>query len=198
MKRILSRWAILTICLWAAVIDISAQQTGPAQRISSQIKIESFDWYLQSDGGKTRTLKNYYGRNLPEGKSANIPTDNSSPTGKAEKFIYRIRIRNLSDKEISSVVWRYQFFNPITGELVASLEFESRARIKPNKRKMLDAETVSPPARVVDARLLRLNPKQPFKESAAVESLAFARTFGVEFPARADRTFFYTAEFEVK
>ena len=184
MKRILSGSAILTICFWAAAIDISAQQTEPARQISSQIKIESFDWFLQSDAGKTRALKNYYGRNLPEGKSANIPTDNSSTTGKAEKFIYRIRIRNLSDKEISSVVWRYQFFNPITGELVASLEFESRARIKPNRRKTLYAETLSPPARAVDVRLLLLNPKQPFKESAAVESLAFARTFGVEFLCR--------------
>jgi hypothetical protein len=190
MKGILSISAILTICFCAAVIDISAQRTESERQISSQIKIEDFAWYLESRGGETPIPKSYYGRNLPEGKSANIPTDNSLPSAKTENFIYRVRIRNLSDREISLVVWRYQFFNSITGELAASLEFESRARIKPNKRKTLYAETLSPPAQVVDARLLLLSPKQPFKESVRVESLVFARTILSGFRRKRTELFF--------
>jgi hypothetical protein len=176
MNRILSGSAILMVSFCAVVIDISAQTASRERPLSSHVKIESFDWYSQSEVGAPRLFKNFYGRSQPEGKSANFPTEHSAPDGKAEKFVYRVRVRNLSDREISSVAWRYQFFNPLTGELTTDFEFESRTRIKPNRRKTLYGETFSPPAQVVAVRLLLLNPKQPFKESVTVESLVFAAT----------------------
>ena len=117
----------------AAVAALFAQRPERQDRriLLSQVKVESFDWYSTSEIAEPRLIKNYYRRGLPEGESANFPNENSSRQKDPEKFIYRIRLRNRSDKEIVSVVWHYEFVNPLTKERTATLEFESRERIKP-------------------------------------------------------------------
>jgi hypothetical protein len=177
MKRpILLLTKFLSFCCSIAAISISAQSLPESTgQISSKVKIESFDWYATSDVPGSPKIRNYYRRGgLPEGESANFPpAENSSRAKEPEKFIYRIRIRNLSDKEIASIVWRYEFFNPLTKELAASLEFESRVRVKPRRRKTLYGESFSPPAQTIDISLLLLNKKQPFLESINVKSVTF-------------------------
>lgn len=174
MRRILFSSTILIIGCCLATINISAQQAEPERQIPAQIKIERFDWYAEREAAELTAMRNYYRRGLPEGKTSNFPTENSPPQKDSEKFIYRISIRNLSKKTVEAIVWRYKFFNPLTKELAASLEFESRARIKPNKQKTIYAESFSPPVQIIDANLLLLNKNQPFLESATVKSLVFA------------------------
>lgn len=174
MRRILSSSTILIIGCWLATINIFAQPSEPEKQISAQIKIEFFDWYAEREAAEPTAMRNYYRRGLPEGKTSNLPAENSAPPKDSEKFIYRLRLRNLTEKTIEAVVWRYEFFNPLTKKLAASLKFISRARIKPHRRKTLSIESFSPPAQTVDVNLLLLNKEQPFLESANVTSAVFA------------------------
>lgn len=162
------------LCCLLSAISISAQQSGRNERqILSQIEIEHFDCYLQQETAEPQAIKNYYRRGVPQGEISNLPSQNFSRQNESKKFIYRIRIRNLGDKEIASVIWRYEFFNPLTKETAKSLEFESRVRIKPGKRKTIYVESFSPPTQTIDVNLLFLNEKQPFLESTSVKSVVF-------------------------
>ncbi|HLM00934.1 MAG TPA: hypothetical protein VK400_07740 [Pyrinomonadaceae bacterium] len=174
MKKTSLNFTILMLCWLLSVVNISAQQSElDARQNLSQIKIEHFDWYLQPETAEPKAFKNYYRRGAPQGETTNFPSENSSAQNESEKFIYRIRIRNLSDKEITSIVWRYEFFDPLTKKAAQSLEFESRVRIKPGKRKTIYVESFSPPAQTINVNLLFLNAKQPFLESTAVKSVVF-------------------------
>ncbi|HEX8734508.1 MAG TPA: hypothetical protein VF721_04245 [Pyrinomonadaceae bacterium] len=173
MKIILLNFTVLMLCCLLSAISISAQQSERNERqILSQIEIEHFDCYLQRETAEPQMIKNYYKRGAAQGEISNLPSENFSRQNESQKFIYRIRIRNLSDKEIASVSWRYEFFNPLTKETTESLEFESRVRIKPGKRKTIYVESFSPP-QTVDVNLLFLNEKQPFLESTSVKSVVF-------------------------
>lgn len=172
MRRTFFNSTVLTLCYSLVVFTGNAQQTEQDRQTSSPVMIESFDWYATRDAPEP-TIKYSYRRGLPEGESANFPSQNSSPAGKPEQFIYRLRIRNLSEREIISVAWRYEFFDPLTKELMARLEFESRARIRPRRRKTLYAVSVSPPTKTIDVRLLLLHKKQPYLESATIRTLVF-------------------------
>ena len=174
MKITLLNFTVLMLCCLLSVISISAQQSGRGERqILSQIEIKHFDWYLQQEAAEPQATKNYYRRGVPQGETSNVPSENSLRQNESKKFIYRIRIRNLSDKEIASVVWRYEFFNPLTREPMKSLEFESRVRIKPGKQKTIYVESFSPPTQTIDVNLLYLNEKQPFLESTSIKSVVF-------------------------
>ena len=173
MKLTILNLTVMLLCFSLPVIDIGAQPPEAERPVSSQVKIESFDWYAERDVGDLVRLKNYYRQGLPEGRSANFPAEDSSRRKDSEKFIYRLRISNLSANEIVAVVWRYEFVNPLTGEPAASLEFESRVRIKPSQRKTIYAESFLPPVPVVDVNWLLLDKKNPFLESAAVQSVVF-------------------------
>lgn len=158
MKSIIFNLTVLMPCFLCAVFNIFAQQAEPDWQTLSQVKIEYFHWYSEREAAEPLAIKNYYRRGcLPIGESANFPIENSARQKEPEKFIYRIKIRNLSEKEIVSVVWRYESFNPLTKELAASLEFKSRVRIEPHRRKTVYGESFSPPTQTIDVNLLLLN-----------------------------------------
>lgn len=170
MKSALFTATIFVLFYFPAVVNTPAQR---AEQKFSLVKIERFDWYAESEIPEPQRIKSYYPNKFPRGESANFPAENPSSPKTSEQFIYRVSVRNLSEKIIASVVWRYEFVNPLTGETAASLEFESRARIKPGRRKTLYAESSLLPTSVVDVKLLLLNKDQPFLESVTIKSLAF-------------------------
>jgi hypothetical protein len=161
-------WQLFILCLLSAV-SVSAQQIGQNQKISAQIKIESFDWYAESEILNPPELRNHC-RDCSPVARFKLQTENLPPP--SENFIYRIRVRNLSRQTIETIVWAYDFFNPLTKERMASHEFVSRERIKPRKRKTLYAVSSAPPTPIVDANLLAAN--EPYLESATIKSLIFS------------------------
>jgi hypothetical protein len=168
---------VLVFGLIVHVINAEAQ-SSEAKATASAIEIESFSWYPKLPEPEMRIVRDGYNRGLPEGNSTNAPSSTNSSQGPdIPRFVYWIKIRNVGDQDIISVVWRYEFFDPLTKTLAARHEFESRSRIRPNKKKTLYAESGSPPTSTINIGLLSLNKDQPFQESATVRSLMLNERF---------------------
>lgn len=90
-----------------------------------------------------------------------------------ESFVYQIKVQSQTDKEIVYLVWQYDFFNPLTNELLASHEFASRERIKPKRSKTLSVNSYAPPTATINAALLLRNKKQPYLEGATIKWVIF-------------------------
>ena len=177
MSRRIFSLSILLLSYLLLETEISAQKSAPDEQILSPVTIEFFVWYAENKAAEPK-IANFFRRNLPEGESKNFPPSDSSRKKEPGKIIYRLILRNLSDKEITMVVWRYEFFNPTTRETAASIEFQSPVRIKPNKRKTIYADSVMLPAQTIDVSLFLLNKEQPFLESVSVKSLVFKENAG--------------------
>jgi len=164
IKKVGPTFPALFLCLSLSTL------TGLGQQVSDLIKVENFAWYYERQADKPNKIRRYpFG--LPEGKSMNFPDPDESRQKSTDKFIYRIRVLNLSDREIGDLEWRYDFVNPLTKEIAASHRFWSPIRIKPKRRKMVSAEGSSPPTTTVPAGLFRLNKDHPYLETATVISL---------------------------
>ena len=169
----LFRSAVLTI-FSLSVLNTGAQQRVKVEQAPPEIKVESFDWYLKPLTVEPRVPDERYYHGSPDGESANrFPRRAEKTDVDGPRFVYTIRVRNVGDRAIVLVVWRYDFFDPLTHALSTRHEFETRTHIKPGKRKTLYAESGSPPTPVVEVRSLLLDERQPPTETASVASVTF-------------------------
>ena len=111
-----------------------------------------------------------YNLNRAESQQDRHPDNDLRDSG-LQKFIYWIKVRNLGDRLIRSLAWKYEFLS--RDSVIDSLEFTSVASIKPLKSRTIYAEMFSPPARTLDVGLLYLNAVQPFRALAAIRSVVY-------------------------
>ena len=72
----------------------------------------------------------------------------------SEGYVYRVTIQNNGARSIKGIEWDYVFSDPETNEELARHRFYSGTTCPLNKTKTLVGESLSPPTRVIAARLL--------------------------------------------
>lgn len=75
-------------------------------------------------------------------------------------FLYKLSIRNTSDKTIKSIDWDYVFFSANTQSEAGRMEFTSEEKIGPGKNKELTVTARKPPARTISVYALDKNERQ--------------------------------------
>ena len=67
-------------------------------------------------------------------------------------YRYVVRLRNGGSKTLKMILWEYRFTDPANPENPSRLQFRCNVNINPDRSKNLEAFTVSPPVRVVNAQ----------------------------------------------
>jgi hypothetical protein len=66
-------------------------------------------------------------------------------------YVYTLKIRNVSDKEIEGIAWDYVFIDPNSGAELGRHRFLSYVKVQPNTGVTLKGQMRSPPLRIVSA-----------------------------------------------
>lgn len=159
--------SVFLLVIW----NVSAQQSFK-QETSADIEIRSADWFSE-DEVPNSPMRPLYCRVCPFQGENPIRNKKTGPLG-VKRFIYRLELRNYGNKEIVSVIWQYNFLDPLTGKVQGKHKFTSRDRIKSGTRKTLSAKSCTPPTRTIDVKLLLRNKKNPYLEVIRVESVIYS------------------------
>src|SRR5262245_11568104 len=72
-------------------------------------------------------------------------------------FMYKTTVRNLSDKQITSIDWDYVFFEKTTGQELGRQQFSNDEKINPGKSKELLISITKPPTHTISVTSLNKN-----------------------------------------
>jgi len=144
-------------------LSVFGQQSEISYPVPLQVRVESFRWYAEPIAQTPVRIPERYRNGVPE----------RPPEKDPYRFVYEIRMRNLTHKDILSVTLKYDLFDRLSGELMSSREFTSDERIKAYGRKTVLCVSRVPPTHVIDTALLLLNNQQPYKESVSITSITF-------------------------
>lgn len=75
-------------------------------------------------------------------------------------FLYKLTIKNTSDKTIKLIDWDYVFFSANTQSEAGRIQFTSEEKIAPGKNKEIQAMASKPPARTISVYALDKNERQ--------------------------------------
>ena len=67
------------------------------------------------------------------------------------RYVYTVRVKNVSPKKIKSIVWEYQLLDSSGSTIISQRPFLCAMTVKSNDIKLLRAGTPAPPNRVVSA-----------------------------------------------
>lgn len=113
-----------------------------------------------------------------DGRSAamdKIVQDSRTPKGKpTDGFVYRVKVRNLSDQVVEAVFWEYQFYDPADPALVARRQFLCDVNIRADKEKELEGFSLAGPGDVLDVGILAGKPANHFKERILINRVEYA------------------------
>ncbi len=89
-------------------------------------------------------------------------------------FIYKVGIKNDSDKTITEFDWDYVFFDAATGAEVGRRQFTGVEKIGPGKSKELTFQVSSPPAKTISVHALDKNERRGLSEAVVLLRVAYA------------------------
>jgi hypothetical protein len=89
-------------------------------------------------------------------------------------FVYKVEIKNNSDKTITEFDWDYIFFDAATGAEIGRRQFTGVEKIGPAKSKELTFQVASPPAKTVSVYALDKNERRGLSEAVMLVRVAYA------------------------
>ncbi|HEX6186586.1 MAG TPA: hypothetical protein VFZ40_00785 [Pyrinomonadaceae bacterium] len=89
-------------------------------------------------------------------------------------FVYKVGIKNESDKTITEFDWDYVFFDAATGVEVGRRQFTGVEKIGPGKSKELTFQVSSPPAKTISVYALDKNERRGLSEAVVLVRVAYA------------------------
>ena len=89
-------------------------------------------------------------------------------------FVYKVGIKNDSDKTITEFDWDYVFFDAATGAEIGRRQFTGVERIGPGKNKELTFQVSSPPAKTISVYALDKNERRGLSEAVLLVRVAYA------------------------
>ncbi len=174
----------MLMCSLLVTSKVSAQKTcDQDERLNKLLKVEWSDWYHSTEIPEDFYTKLYCRRCSLPGEITPSLQSEIYLRKKEEYFVYRIKVLNLSDKEIVNVNWSVEFLHPITRNVIAKHQFETATRIKPGRRKTLSMTSLLPPTPTIDARLIQNYEEQLDNERVTILS-ALPATKSVNNPIR--------------
>jgi len=89
-------------------------------------------------------------------------------------FVYKVGIKNDSDKTITEFDWDYVFFDAATGAEIGRRQFTGVEKIGPGKNKELTFQVSSPPAKTISIYALDKNERRGLSEAVVLLRVAYA------------------------
>lgn len=89
-------------------------------------------------------------------------------------FVYKIGIKNDSDKTITEFDWDYVFFDAATGAEVGRRQFTGVEKVAPGKSKELSFSVASPPTKTISVYALEKNERRSLSEAVVLVRIAYA------------------------
>lgn len=89
-------------------------------------------------------------------------------------FVYKIAIKNDSNKTITEFDWDYVFFDAATGAEIGRRQFTGVEKIGPGKSKEVTFQVSSPPAKTISVYALNKNERQGLSEAVVLVRIAYA------------------------
>ena len=89
-------------------------------------------------------------------------------------YVYELKLRNDSSKEISAVTWEYVFFTPDTGQEVGRRKFESKERIAGGKVRNLVMRSAIPPTGTFNAAQAASKSPEKYSEKIVIQSVEYS------------------------
>ena len=89
-------------------------------------------------------------------------------------FVYKVGIKNDSDKTITEFDWDYVFFDAATGAEIGRREFTGVEKIGPGKSKELVFQVSSPPAKTISVYALDKHERRGLTEAVVLVRVAYA------------------------
>jgi len=89
-------------------------------------------------------------------------------------FVYKVGIKNHSDKTITEFDWDYVFFDAATGAEIGRRQFTGVEKIGPGKSKELTFQVSSPPAKTISIYALDKNERRGLTEAVVLVRVAYA------------------------
>ena len=88
-------------------------------------------------------------------------------------FVYKVEIKNNTDKAIKEFDWDYVFFDAATGAEVGRRQFTGVEKIGPGKSKELTFQVSSPPAKTISVYALDKNERRGLSEAVVLVRVAY-------------------------
>lgn len=88
-------------------------------------------------------------------------------------FLYKVSLRNNTNKTIKAIDWDYTFFSSTTQSETGRLEFTSEAKIAPGKIKELNVMSRRPPAKTVSIYELNKTERQGLDGQVVIMRLEY-------------------------
>lgn len=174
--------AILVLCSVSVVVDAqsSVSTDGPVVVLKHSWTKERINWEGDPFGGPVENFDELRRRRVDErrierargsgnlGEAAKVEREmraeqvlkSKPPAAPRYAFIYKVSIKNNSDKTIKSIDWDYVFFSANTQNEAGRLEFTSDEKIGPGKSKEINMMARKPPARTISVYALDKNERQ--------------------------------------
>ena len=89
-------------------------------------------------------------------------------------FVYKVGIKNDSDKTITEFDWDYVFFDAATGAEIGRRQFTGVEKIGPGKSKELTFQVSSPPAKTISVYALEKHERKGLSEAVVLVRVAYA------------------------
>jgi hypothetical protein len=90
------------------------------------------------------------------------------------KYVYEVKVKNNSVKEIQSIIWDYVFSEPGTEKEVGRRRFISRINISPGKTKNLQVRTAFPPTGAINAKNADKKLREQYAEKIVIQQIQYA------------------------
>lgn len=103
-----------------------------------------------------------------------VPRPDRGPRRLWVTYIYEVKVRNTGVKEIRTLTWEYEFFEPGTERLVGRLRIVSNVNISPGKTRNVLVRTTSSPTGTVDATKAGKKPQDQYSERVVIRSVSYA------------------------
>jgi hypothetical protein len=88
-------------------------------------------------------------------------------------FVYKVGIKNDSDKTITEFDWDYVFFDAATGAEIGRRQFTGVEKIGPGKSKELTFQVSSPPAKTISVYALEKHERRGLSEAVVLVRVAY-------------------------
>ena len=89
-------------------------------------------------------------------------------------FVYKVAIKNDSDKAITEFDWDYVFFDAATGAEIGRRQFTGVEKIGPGKSKELIFQVASPPTKTISVYALDKNERRALSEAVVLVRVVYA------------------------
>ncbi|MGQ0760668.1 MAG: hypothetical protein ACT4OT_01425 [Acidobacteriota bacterium] len=192
-----------TLCLIALTLalgsGVAAQSSAPSSDLSVEIvkyswAKERIDWESDPFAGPIESFEDVRRRAIDSRRVERARgSGNIAEAAKVERemraeqvikarppkppryaFVYKVAIKNDSDKTITEFDWDYVFFDAATGAEIGRRQFTGVEKIGPGKSKELTFQVSSPPAKTISVHSLDKSERRGLSEAVVLVRVAYA------------------------